>query len=85
MAGIAIVERLDLRPDVAHREHLARDGVGAGDGGGIRPGIVLRAHRKYRSHAVDEAVGDGGGDDLAAQADGASGALAKRCCTGAGK
>ncbi len=61
------VECLDLRPDVARREHLARDAVGARDGGGLRAGVVLHAHGKHGSHAVDEAVGDRRRDDFAAQ------------------
>src|ERR1017187_7162599 len=64
----SIIQALDLGPDAAHREHFARDGIGARDGRRIRAGVLLRTHGKYGSHAVDEAVGDGGGDDLAAQA-----------------
>ena len=41
--------------------------VRPGDGGRIRSGVVLRPHREDRPHAVDEAVGDGGGDDFATQ------------------
>ncbi len=66
--GDAVIERLDLRPDVARGEHLARDAVGARNGGRIRSGIVLRAHREDRPHAIDQTVGDRGRDDLAAQA-----------------
>ena len=67
-AGDAVIEGLDLRPDIACREDLARDGVGARNGSRRSAGVFLCAHREHRPHAIDEAVGDRGGDDLAAQA-----------------
>ena len=62
-----VVQGLDPGPELAHREHLARDGVGAGDGRGFGTGIILRTHREHRTHAIDEAVGDRRRDDFAAQ------------------
>ena len=78
-AGNAVVERFDLRPQLAHLEHLARRGVGARHARRGRPGLLLGADHEGRAHPVHEAVGGRGGDDFAAQpmpADGAREAAA---------
>ena len=64
----AVVERLDVRPQGAHREDFARDGVGARNDRRIGRGVLLRACHEHRAHAIHEAVGGRGGDDLALQA-----------------
>ena len=64
----AVVESFDLHPNIAGREHFARDAVGARNGRRVRSGIILGAHREHRSHAIDQAIGDRRRDDLAAQA-----------------
>ena len=63
-----------LLPHLAHGEDLARGGVGARDLRRLRAGVLLGARDEGRSHAVHEAVGGRGGDDLAAQAVVADGA-----------
>ena len=65
--GHGVVERLDVGPHRAHGKDFTRDGVGARDRGRIGFGVFLRARHEHRTHAVHQAVGGGGGDDLAAQ------------------
>ena len=56
------------RPQLARVQHFAGDGVGLGDLRRRLAGVFLHAQQEGRAHAVDDRVGDRGGDDLAAQA-----------------
>jgi len=49
-----VVQRFDLRPNIAHREYFARDAIGARNRRRIRPGVILGSDRKHRPHAVDQ-------------------------------
>ncbi len=62
-----VIQRLDGLPHAADLEDFAGDGEGAGDRGDVRAGLVLHPEGEHRAHAVHEAVGDHGGDDLARQ------------------
>ena len=63
----APVERLDLRPEAAQPEHLARHRVGARDVVGAGAGLVAEAEGEGRPGAVDEVVDDPRRDDLPPQ------------------
>jgi hypothetical protein len=62
-----VVERLDVRPKVAHAGDFPRDRVRPGDAADVGTGVFLRADREARAHAVDEAVGGRRDDDLPRQ------------------
>ena len=79
------VERLDVGPEAAHVEDVARDGVGARDVCGARAGVLLQAEHERDAGAVDDAVRDPRGDDLAPQPVRARSRSAKRSGSGAGK
>src|ERR1700730_18387995 len=67
LGGHLVVERLDLLPDLAHREDLARRGVGARNLCRLRASLFLRPRHEGRTPAVHEIVGVRGSNYFAAQ------------------
>ncbi len=67
LGGDLVVERLDLAPLGAHREDVARRGVGAGDLRCGRAALLVQPEGERRAAAVRHVVDHLRGDDLAAQ------------------
>src|SRR5205085_1446885 len=65
--GDLVVKRLDLTPEGAHFEDLARGRVCARQQRGRGPGLLPQAERERGAGTVDELVGDDGRDDLPPQ------------------
>ncbi len=81
LRGHAIVERLDLRPDLTHFKDFASRRVRACNPRRGGTGLLLSPDDEGRAHPVHDTVGGRGGNDFAAQAvaaDGATEAAAHR-------